>query len=219
MPASKPVDTSTILENLSWRYAVKKFDATKKIPAATWSAIEQATIASPSSYGLQPWKFIVINDPAIRAKLRPHSWNQSQITDASHMMVFCQRTAMSRAHADRLIERMAEVRGTPVAALEDYRKMMHGTLKQFEEGADPKPWASRQVYIALGFFLFAAAQLGVDACPMEGIDANQYDEILGLKGSGYGTLVVATAGYRAADDWLAGLKKVRYPDSEVLERR
>ena len=75
MPASKPVDTSTILENLSWRYAVKKFDATRKIPAATWSAIEQATIASPSSYGLQPWKFIVINDPAIRAKLRPHSWN------------------------------------------------------------------------------------------------------------------------------------------------
>lgn len=219
MPTSTPVEAATIIENLNWRYAVKKFDPTKKIPGPTWSAIEQATIASPSSYGLQPWKFIVVNDPAIRAKLRPVSWNQSQITDASHLMVFCQRTEMSRKHADRLIDRMVEVRGTPVAMLEDYRKMMHGTLKQFEEGGDPKPWSARQVYIALGFFLFAAAELGVDACPMEGIEANQYDEILGLKGSGFGALVVATAGYRASDDWLAGLKKVRYPESEVLERR
>jgi nitroreductase len=219
MTTSKPVDAATVTENLNWRYAVKKFDATRKIPAATWSALEQATIASPSSYGLQPWKFVVVNDPAIRAKLRPVSWNQSQITDASHLMVFCGRTEMSRKHADRLIDRMVEVRGTPVAALEDYRKMMHGTLKQFEEGGDPKPWASRQVYIALGFFLFAAAQMGIDTCPMEGIDANQYDEILGLKGTGFGTVVVATAGYRAGDDWLANLKKVRYPESEVLERR
>lgn len=217
MQTSNP---ETLLAQLNWRYAVKKFDATKKIPAATWAAIEQATQLSPSSYGLTPWKFIVVANPELRAKLRPISWGQPQITDASHLVVFARRQTTTPAHIETYVKQIMEVRGAPEAALADYKKMMLGTFTNppANSPAVQDIWAARQVYIALGFFLFACASLGVDACPMEGIEAEKYDDVLGLKGSGFASLVVGAAGYRASDDWLASMTKVRPPEGDVIVR-
>lgn len=216
---SKTISSSDLLGALQWRYATKKFDAAKKIDAATWDTLEQAIVLSASSYGLQPWRFNVINDPAIRAKLRPASWNQSQITDASHMIVFSRKLEVTEADVDRYFDRLVELRGTPREALKDYRAMMVGSVTNPSSlpGGDMVTWTRSQVYIALGTFLSAAALLGVDACPMEGFDAKAYNEILGLPAQGYSAVVVATAGYRAADDMYAGFKKVRYRREDVIK--
>jgi nitroreductase len=205
---------SSVIDALTWRYAVKKFDASKKIPAATWAALEEATVLSPSSYGLQPWRFFVVDDPAIRAQLRPASWNQSQITDASHLLVFARRATMTTADVDAYVNRMVEVRGGDAAALADYRKMMLGHVTN--PALDVTAWATKQVYIALGVFLAAAAMMGVDSCPMEGFLPAEYDRILKLPEQGFHATVVATAGYRAADDMFAGFKKVRWPMNEAV---
>jgi nitroreductase len=214
------VHADTVLGQLKWRYAAKKFDATKKIPAATWSAIEQAMQLSPSSYGLTPWKFVVVQNPELRAKLRPISWGQPQITDASHLVVFCRRQTTTPSHIDAYIQRIMAVRSVPAAALEGYKGMMVGTFTNppANSPAVQDIWASRQVYIALGFFLYTCAMLGVDACPMEGIEAEKYDDVLGLKGSGFASLVAGAAGYRASDDAVAAMKKVRPLESDVVMR-
>jgi nitroreductase len=205
---------SSVIDALKWRYAVKKFDATKKIPAATWAALEEATVLSPSSYGLQPWRFYVVDDPATRAQLRPASWNQSQITDASHLLVFARRATMTAGDVDAYVQRIVDVRGGDPAALADYRKMMLGHVTN--PALDVTAWATKQVYIALGVFLSAAAMMGVDACPMEGFLPAEYDRILTLPEKGFHATVVAAAGYRAADDMFAGFKKVRWPMNQAV---
>lgn len=214
MPTSAP----DLLKQLGWRYAVKKFDPTRKIPAETWDTIERAVILSPSSFGLQPWRFFVVDNPDTRAKLRAVSWNQSQITDASHMVVFARRGEVTAADIDAHIARIVEVRQTPPAVLNDLRSMMLGSISEPATlpGGNMVTWTRSQVYIALGFFLSTCALLGVDACPMEGFDPAQYDEVLGLPAQGYHAVVIATAGYRAADDWLAPLAKVRHPRERTI---
>jgi len=215
-----PIDSNQVLENLSWRYAVKKFDAAKRIPTVTWTALEKAAVLAPSSYGLQPWKFIVVTDGATRTKLRAASWNQPQITDASHMVVFARRETMTPADVEKYIQRIAEVRQAPLDALKDFKGMMLSSVNNPSgmPGGSIETWARAQTYIALGVFLSAAAMMGVDACPMEGFDPKQYDEILGLREKGVTACVVATAGYRATDDMFAGMKKVRFAESEVIHR-
>ncbi|MBX7104490.1 MAG: NAD(P)H-dependent oxidoreductase [Gemmataceae bacterium] len=210
------VPASNVLDQLRWRYAVKKFDSSKKIPAETWAALEHAIVLSPSSYGLQLWKFVVITDPALREKLKAVSWGQTQITDASHLVVFCGRTGVTEADLDRHIGRMAQVRGVSADSLADYKKMMMGTTRA---GFPAVEWTARQAYIALGVFLTSAALLGVDACPMEGFENEKYDVILGLKEQGYASAVVATAGYRATDDKYAEAAKVRFDVNDVIDRR
>lgn len=205
-----------VLARLRWRYACKKFDSTKKIPAATWSHLEDSLVLAPSSYGLQPWKFFNVTDPSIREKLLPYSWGQKQIVDASHLVVLAVKTNVGPADVEKLVAHSASTRGIPVASLDNYKNMMIGSLSR----ATPeqiREWMSRQVFIALGFFLSTAAMLGVDSCPMEGFQPEKYDEILGLPAKGYHSVVVATAGYRAADDPYASLAKVRYPKSEMIE--
>lgn len=215
----KTVEASTLLENLKWRYAVKKFDANKKIPDATWKAIEEAMVLSPSSYGLQPWKFFIVADPAVRAKLKPLSWNQSQITDASHLVVMARRNTVTPADVEKYVERIAAVRGVPITTIADYKQMMLGSVTNPAglPGGSMDTYTRSQVYIALGFVLYTAAQLGVDACPMEGFDATAYDGILGLPEMGYKSTVVAALGYRASDDWLAPLAKVRYEKKDLIQ--
>ena len=206
----------SLLAQLKWRYAVKKFDSTRKIPANVWSALEDGLVLAPSSYGLQPWKFFVVNDPDVRKKLLPVSWGQAQIVEASHLVVFAVKKDVNPADAEKLIARTAEVRGIPASALDGYKSMMVGSLSR-----TPAPeidvWMSRQVFIALGCFLNNCAVLGVDACPMEGFQPEKYDEILGLPAKGYLSRVVATAGYRSKDDKYADMAKVRYAKSEILE--
>ncbi len=212
---SKPIDASVLLDQLRWRYAVKKFDAARRIPEATWSVLEEALLLSPSSYGLQAWKFVVVDKPELRAQLVEASWNQRQVVDASHLVVFTVRKDADASFADRFIERTAHVRGVAPASLDSYKQMLVSALSR--PRAEVEVWLSRQVYIALGQFLASAALLGIDACPMEGIAGPRYDELLGLEKQGLRTLCVATAGYRSGDDKYAGLAKVRFPRDEVIE--
>ncbi|MGL6074304.1 MAG: NAD(P)H-dependent oxidoreductase [Fimbriiglobus sp.] len=205
-----------LLSALKWRYAVKKFDATKTIPAATWSAIEESLVLSPSSYGLQPWKFFVVTDPAKRQQLLPHSWGQQQVVDASHMVIFAMKLNFQPPEAQRLIDRIVEVRGVPAPALDGYKGMMAGFLSRTPQ-AEIDIWAQHQIYIALGNLMTSAAVLGVDACPMEGFLPAKYDEVLGLPAKGYRSIVMATLGYRAAEDAYASLPKVRYAHSDLVE--
>ncbi len=209
----KPIAPSDLLDNLNWRYATKGFDATRKIAPELWTTIEKATTLAPSSYGLQPWRFVVVNNPETRATLKGVSWNQPQITDASHLIVFCRKLEVTPADVDAYIEDISRTRNVPASALDGFKKMMLGSIASPASlsGGSMHEWTSRQVYIALGFFLSACANLGVDACPMEGFDASKYDQILGLTAQGYGATVVATAGYRSIADPIAAMKKVRFP--------
>jgi nitroreductase len=214
MPALSPSDA---VAALNWRYACKKFDPAKKIPADTWAALEQSLLLSPSSYGLQPWKFFVVETPSVREQLLPHSWGQRQVVDADKLVVLAVKKDVGVADADRLIARTSAVRGIPAEALAGYHKIMAGSLGRTPP-AEVDVWMSRQVFIALGVFLTTAAMVGVDACPMEGFVPEKYDEVLGLGAKGYASRVVATAGYRAADDAYGTAKKVRFELGEVVER-
>jgi nitroreductase len=208
-----------LLKAQAWRYATKKFDPERKIPAEVWSALEQALVLTPSSYGLQPWKFVVVTDPALKAKLRPASWNQAQVEDCSHHVVFLAKEQVTEADLDRFLARTAEVRGQSVEALAGYKGYMMGDLVNGGRSGVIAEWAARQVYIALGNFMTSAAVLGVDTCPMEGLQPEKYDEVLGLAGSGWRTIVACPAGYRAAGDKYASAPKVRFPADQVIDRR
>lgn len=216
----QPVSNRTLIQQLEWRYATKKFDAQRKIPAADWETLEQALTLTPSSFGLQPWKFFVVVDQPTKEKLVPASWKQTQPAEASHMVVFAIRQNLSEADIDRYLQRIVEVRGGAVEDLAGFRKMMVGSLlsPKMTLASHINEWATRQVYIALGNFMTAAAMLGIDTCPMEGIVPQQYDEILGLGATGYATSVACAAGYRAADDKYATIPKVRFAVDDVVQR-
>ncbi|HUA66939.1 MAG TPA: NAD(P)H-dependent oxidoreductase [Candidatus Saccharimonadales bacterium] len=211
------MNTNELLAALEWRYATKVFDPAKKIPADVWNTLEQSLVLTPTSYGLQPFKFLVINNPAKRAELLPHSWNQKQVVDASHFVVFTARTEMNEADVDKLIKRVADVRKIPANALDAYRGMMLGDVVNGPRGKNAREWATRQTYIALGNLMTSAAVLGVDACPMEGFSPADYDKILNLAGSGYATVVACALGYRSTGDKYAALPKVRYEPREVIQ--
>ena len=208
-----------VSEALHWRYSTKKFDPTKKIPVETWRVLEQALVLAPSSYGLQPWKFVVVEDPAVRQKLFGASWGQTQPLTCSHFVVFSVNENVDAAHVDRHIDRIAEVRGASKESLRGYRDAMVGSADKARGDGTLRAWMSHQVYIALGEFMAAAALLAVDTCPMEGIQGPDYDEILGLAREGYATLCACAAGYRAADDRYAAAPKVRFKPSEVIAHR
>ena len=212
----QPVSNETILRQLQWRHATKKFDAAKPISSEDWTTLEQALILTPSSYGLQPWKFVVITDPATKAKLLPLSWGQRQIVDASHVVVFAIRQNLSEADIDKYLARIVEVRGGTVEALAGFRRMMVGGL--LGGAMNLSHWASLQAYIALGQFMTTAAMVGIDTCPMEGIEPAKYDEVLGLNELGYATVVACVAGYRASDDKYATTPKVRFKAEDVVLR-
>ena len=205
-----------LLQALEWRYATKVFDPAKKIPADTWQTLERALVLTPTSYGLQPYKFLVINNPAKRAELVPHSWGQKQVVDASHFVVFTAKIKMTETDVNKLIQRTVEIRKLPADALNAYRGMMLGDVVNGPRGKIAHEWATRQTYIALGNLMTCAAVLGVDACPMEGLVPAEYDKVLNLNGSGYATVVACALGYRSDDDKYAKLAKVRYDTKEIV---
>lgn len=212
------INSSQLLEQLQWRYATKQFDPTRKINAADWATLEEVLRLAPSSGGLQPWKFIVVTDPAMRAKLAPASYGQPQITNASHLVVFASKLNFNEADVDAHINHSAKVTGAPPEALKPFREMLVGGIVKSRDEAGRDAWSRNQVYIALGYLLSAAALLGIDACPMEGFDRAQYDEILGLKAKGYASAVIATLGYRSATDKYAASPKVRFPKEQLFLR-
>jgi nitroreductase len=211
------ISSDALLRQLNWRYATKKFDPARKISAEDWQALEQVLILTPSSYGLQPWKFVVVTDVPLRQQLMGHSWRQSQVVDASHLVVLAIKKDLGEPEIDRYLARIAEVREIALESLAGFRKMLIGNLVPPKDFAINE-WATRQAYIALGSFMTAAAVLGIDTCPMEGINPAKYDEVLGLGALGYATVVACPAGYRAHDDKHAAIPKVRFKLDDVIIR-
>ncbi len=212
------ISSQQLLAALNWRYAVKKFDPAKKIPAETWSALEQSLVLTPSSMGVQPWKFFVVTDPAMKTRLLPAAKNQPQTAACSHFVVFAVHLDLSDSHVSRHLDRMAEVRGIPRESLDKFLQMAKGNLDAARAEGTLDTWQKHQVYIALGTFMAAAALLGIDTCPMEGIDPPVMDEVLGIKGTAFSTVVACAAGYRAADDKYAAMPKVRFKADDVVVR-
>lgn len=211
------VSADSVLNQLQWRYATKKFDPTRKIPDPVWNVLEQSLVLTPSSFGLQPWKFFVLTDSPVRQQLLEHSWGQTQVVEASHLVVLAIKKDFGVAEAERYIEYMAQVRNTPIEKLEGFGKMIKGFLGRSPNQFNVDDWSTRQVYIAIGQFMTTAAMLGVDACPMEGFIPDKYDEILGLSAKGYHSVLLCPAGYRAEDDKYSQLPKVRYPTEDIVE--
>jgi nitroreductase len=215
--AMSPINHATLLRQLRWRYATKKFDVTRKIPPEDWRALEEVMVLSPSSYGLQPWKFIVVNDPAMREQLVPVSWGQRQVAEASHLVVIAIKKHLTAADVEAHLQRAAAVRGVPAESLASYRTLMIRDLIEGPRSLTVNFWAANQAYIALGNLLTSAALLGIDTCPLEGFEPPQYDRILGLAPRGLAATVACALGYRAADDKYAAAPKVRFAAEEVLE--
>ena len=211
------VSKETILEQLNWRYATKSYDKTRKISDENLTVLENALILAPSSFGIQPYKFIVVTNQELKEKLRPAAWGQPQITDSSHLIIFAYKKTLTDADIEHYVDRIAKVRGVSRETLADYENVMKGSAQKAVEGGYIETWNSRQVYIALGFLLETAALLGIDATPMEGFDVAQFNEILGLED--YSAVALAAVGYRDAEnDWLASLPKVRFPKDELIVR-
>lgn len=212
-----PITRSQLIDQLNWRYATKQFDPTKKISAQDWAALEEALVLTPSSIGLQPWTFFVIDDPAVRARLLLASYGQPQVVDASHLVVFATKTNYAETDVDAHIRQAAKVRGVSPEALEGLRTMAIRSIVQGMDDTARRQWATNQTYIALGNLVTSAALLGIDAAPMEGFERHRYDDILGLKALGLTASVITALGYRKAGDKYAAAPKVRFPRELIVQ--
>lgn len=206
----------TIIEQLNWRYAVKKFDSTRKISSRDLQTLKESLRLAPSSYGLQPWKFFIVQSPDLRKRLASASWNQPQIEDASHLVVVTHLKEMTEEYIDKYVHTISNVRGIPENELQPFRDLMINKVTTGPLALNQSNWTARQAYLAVGSFLTVAALLKIDVCPMEGIIPEQYDQILGLTDSPYGTIAVLAAGYRAEDDKTQFAKKVRFDLNDVI---
>lgn len=203
-----------ITQALSWRYATKKFDSTKKLSSDQLDFIAEAIRMAPTSFGLQPFRLVVVEDQQLREQLKAVSWNQEQITSASHLLVFAVLKDIGEKEINNYINLIASERNVNVSDLEGFKGMM---ANLFNLSVEQKiEWAKKQAYIALGVALLSAAESKIDACPMEGFTPSEYDRILGLEEKGLTTAVIMTIGYRALDDDYQKLKKVRLPKSEFV---
>ena len=206
---------STFLENQNWRYATKKFDATKKISNKDLNTLKEAIRLSTSSYGLQPYKIIIVENPALREQILPVSWGQKQVTEASHLLVFANRTTITEAEIDAFFDNMSKTRAIPLEALAGYQGFMKGNILTLTPEATTI-WNSKQTYLALGNLLNAAAELKIDVTPMEGFAPEKVNEILGLEALGLHASLMATIGYRHEEDDTQHLKKVRKSNEELF---
>jgi nitroreductase len=206
---------STLLENLNWRYATKKFDATKKISASDLNTLKEAVRLAASSYGLQPYKVIIVENPEIREQLKAAAYGQTQITDASQLFIFANDLNAGPESVASYIKNISETRGVPTEALGGFADMMNGVISGLSQDAK-NIWTAKQTYIALGTLLSAAAELKIDATPMEGFNAAAFNEILGFDKLGLNASVIATVGYRHDEDDAQHHKKVRKSHEELF---
>ncbi|MCP9752767.1 NAD(P)H-dependent oxidoreductase [Ferruginibacter sp. HRS2-29] len=197
----------SLVDSLNWRYAAKRMSG-EKISETDLESILEATRLSASSMGLQPYTIMVISNPEVRAKLQAAGYNQPQIVESSHLLLFTVWDGISEAHVDVYIRNIAQSRGVEVEDLKGFSDMINGKIKSLTPH-EQQEWAARQVYIALGTALAAAAELRIDATPMEGFSPEKFDEILGLKEKGLKSVVMMAIGYRSSEDTLAGAIKVR----------
>lgn len=205
-----------LIDNLKWRYATKKFDTSKKVSKDDLQKLKEAVQLSVSSYGLQLYKVLIIKNTEIREQLKPVSWNQNQITDASHLFVFCHFTEVSDDAIDRFIKQTAETRNLDLERLNGYGDFIKSKLAE-KSPIEKKGWLKSQTYLALANLLNACAELKIDACPMEGFEIESYNEILNLDKQGLSASVIAPIGYRHNEDDTAELPKVRKPIKELFE--
>lgn len=205
----------TFIQNQNWRYATKKFDPTKKISSADLALLKEAIRLSSSSYGLQPYKVLIIENPELLEQLKPAAWNQSQITDASQLIVFANVINIGDAEIDAYVRNISQTRGVPCENLEGYGNFMKSKISTLAQDLKNN-WTSKQTYLALGNLLNAAAELKIDVTPMEGFDAQVFNEILGLNEKGLNASVIATIGYRHEADATQHLKKVRKSNEELF---
>lgn len=203
--------------NLKWRYAAKRMNG-QKVPAEKLENILNAIQLAPTSMGMQPFTILVIEDPKLKAKIAPAIYNQPQITEGSHVLVFAAWKDYSNENVDKYINHIASLRGIPVESLDGMRNMVSGSIA----GKTPEQllnWNMRQAYIALGFGLVAAANEQVDATPMEGFNPEALDAALGLTEKGLHSTVILTLGYRDAEkDHLSSAAKVRRNKEELFVR-
>jgi nitroreductase len=204
-----------ILDQLNWRYACKKFDTEKKLSPEQVDTLVKAFNLTATSYGLQPMKLQVITNTDLREKLFANSFNQAQVKDASHLFVIAAKTNMNQSDIDAYFDLIDDLRATPKELIAPYRAhLTNWVASESENNMDI--WARKQTYIALGNLLNVCAVIGVDSCPMEGFDANAYDEILNLKETDYTTSLVLPVGFRHEEDFMSQLKKVRMEESKIV---
>ena len=203
-----------ILEDLKWRYAVKKFDVDKKIPNNELHIFLESLKLTASSFGLQPWRFMIVENTKIRKQLLAHSWNQAQVVDASHLIVLCRKIHIDAQLVEEYVSDMIEKTWADSTVLEWYKNMMLGFVSGLDENAQ-KNWAEKQVYIALWNALSTLAHMKIDSCPMEWFSKEKYDEILWLTDLWLASTLVLPLGYRSEDDTYASRDKIRY-DLDIL---
>jgi nitroreductase len=207
-----------LIEELNWRYATKKFDPTKKITPEGLETIMESLRLVPSSYGLQPLKYLFVEDSDLRKELREKSFNQSQVTDASHLLIICSFTEITENYIDNHIQNMAEIRRIPQENISGFGTYMKKEILSMEKDKMTE-WNAKQAYIALGHLLHTCASLRIDATPMEGFQKEAYDEILKLKKQGLQPVLVCPIGYRSEEDTNQFLKKVRRTQDSLFEFR
>ncbi len=213
------MNNTEIKSALEWRYATKKMDTSKKITDSDWQLLKDSLRLAPSSYGLQPWKFISVNSKEIREELKKASWGQTQVTDCSHYVVFTTRKTIDEPFIKAFIESTASIRNVSLESLDGYYQLMLNTIVKAKPTETHLAWNQRQAYIAMGFLLETAALLKIDSVPLEGIDPNKYDEILGLKNTEYQSVAAVALGYRHSEDKYQDVKKSRFSESFIFEER
>lgn len=207
-----------LIEALEWRYACKKFDANKRISDTDLDTILDSIQLTPSSYGLQPIKVLLIETKELREQIKPIAWNQAQVVDASHLLVFCHYTALSESYIDQHVSLMANTRNLPIEKLQGFGTHVKSSIATMD--ADHvNQWTGKQTYIALGQVLLSCALLKIDATPMEGFDRKALDELLDLSKDGLSTSLLCPIGYRHAEDPYIALKKVRKTKDALFETR
>ena len=206
-----------LIENLKWRYATKKFDTSKKVSEQNIDYIKEAVELSASSYGLQPYKVLEINNPKLREELKPLSWNQSQITDASHLFVFCNAIKVTENDVENLMELKSNINNIPIEKISGYGDFVKGKLKE-KSAIEMFHWSAKQTYIALSNAMNACAELQIDCTPMEGFETDAINEKLELTEKGLNACVLLAVGYRHSEDTAQNSKKVRKTIETIFEK-
>jgi nitroreductase len=206
---------NTFIENQQWRYATKKFDATKKISTKDFDILKEAMRLSASSYGLQPYKIIIIDNPEIRSQILPFAWNQKQIVEASELLIFANVINFGANEIDEHIKNMASTRGLEIESLQGYADFMKAKITNLPIETR-NIWTSKQTYLALGNLMNAAAELKIDVTPMEGFEPDNVNELLGLENMGLSASLIATVGYRHSEDQTQYYPKVRKSNQNLF---
>ncbi len=203
------------IDNLKWRYAVKKFDHHKILSDNQINILKQAFNLTATSYGLQPIKLVVVKNKDIQKELVLHSWNQQQVSQASHLLVICVDTKLDETDVEKYFERVKEIRNTPDEIINSFKEYLKTTISG-KTKEDLLSWGKNQAYLALGNLLTVCANEKIDSCPMEGFIPEKYDEVLGLKEKNLSSVLVLPVGYRAEDDIMTQQKKVRKNIDEIV---